>query len=217
MDSHFPIISLEKPFYGKCLPYLIMAHCSAREYPLRFLLVPRLRTWGRLNQWTQNFGFLERCRFMFAIVQTHQSKVLSYAAVVYYVCNLTYKRTFIAIHWILCVCQCSERKPNSCIIVHLEGFLRGWAVCLKMFSGNVVLSPFICPLWTAKHLPAGSSCVADSWESSQSCCPCFWQKGVHTLVPVSVRAVRPLTGLSDLSRSCWWNWVLWKLALWAPW
>lgn len=44
--------------------------------------VPWLRKWGWLNQWTWNFGFFERCRFTFAIVQTHQNKVSSYAAVV---------------------------------------------------------------------------------------------------------------------------------------
>lgn len=52
------------------------------EYPLCFLLVPRLRTWGRLNQWTRNFRFLERCRSMFAIAQPHQNKVSSFATVV---------------------------------------------------------------------------------------------------------------------------------------
>lgn len=40
MDSHFPTILLEKPFYGKCLPYLITAHCSPCGYPVRFLLYP---------------------------------------------------------------------------------------------------------------------------------------------------------------------------------
>lgn len=82
MDSHFPAILLGKPFYGKCLHYLITAHCSLREYPLCFFLVPQLRTWGRLNQWTRNFRFLGRCRSMFAIAQTQQNKVSSYAAVV---------------------------------------------------------------------------------------------------------------------------------------
>lgn len=52
------------------------------EYPLCFLLVPRLRTWGRLNQWTRNFRFRKRCRSMFAIAQTHQNKVSSFATVV---------------------------------------------------------------------------------------------------------------------------------------
>lgn len=216
IDSHFPVILLGKPFYGKCLHYLIMAHCSLREYPLRFLLVPQLKSTEPINPKL----WIPRTLQVYVCNSTNPSE----QSFIICCCGKFYVRKVDLLEDIycnildfMCLSKCSERKANCCIVVHLGKFLRGSAVCLKMLSASVVLCPFIRPLWTAKRLPAGSSCVAGSWESSHSCCPCFWQKGVHTLVPVPVTAVCPLTDLSDLSRSCWWNLVLWKLALWAPW
>lgn len=155
MDSHCLIILLGKPFYGKCLHYLITAHRS-----LSILCASSWNlSWEHQVSWTHEPESSDSSNAAGLCLQSykHIANVLSYAAMVTFMFG-TWPRACITAPWIPCIFHDGLKGNQPVALLYIWGDFKRTS-CL---SGDALCQPglvsILHPLPTAKQLPAGSSC-----------------------------------------------------------